>query len=138
MNLLGDPLLRIRQPAEISIQCEEQHQSGATIKLKGISPISGQMHVELVLSRDRLPDGIKTVPAFDGAPEQRQQMQQNYAQASNLVLLQSEQTVAPGDFAVDIPIPIDCRGRCVVRAIVYGADDWASGTQRIKVTRPSK
>ncbi len=138
MNLLGDPLLRIRQPAEISIQCEEQHQSGATIKLKGISPISGQLHVELVLSRDRLPDGIKTVPTFDGALEQRQQMQQNYTQASNLVLLQSEQTVEPGDFAVDIPIPMDCRGRCVVRAVVYGADDWASGTQRIKVTRPSK
>lgn len=138
MNLLGDPLLRIRQPMEVSIQCSKETDAGAKLRVTGTAPMSGKLRLELALSRDRLPEGIKTINEFAGTNEQRELMQSNYDKASDLVLYQSEQDVAPGEFEVDVPVPMECRGRCVLRAYVYGEQDWATGSQRLNVRRTKK
>jgi hypothetical protein len=135
MNLLGDPLLRIRQPIEMPIQCELQPTAGQTVLIHGKSPVAGQLRLELALARDRLPEGINSVANFSGSQDQRETMQQNYSQASDLVLLSKEQEVVHGEFSVELAIPQECRGRCVVRAFVYGDDNWASGSLRVNVNR---
>jgi len=135
MNLLGDPLLRIRHPIDLPIRCEAEPKAGQSLLVSGRSTKPGKLKIELTLSRDRLPDGIRSVSNFQGTDLQRQEMQENYLKASDLVLWKSELEIDSGDFAVEVPIPPECRGRCVVRAFVYGNDGWASGSQRVNVRR---
>ncbi|MEQ1826708.1 MAG: C25 family cysteine peptidase [Pirellula sp.] len=135
MNLLGDPLLSIRHPTELQIHCESKLEAGNTMLIQGRSPFPGKLRLELALTRDRLPDGLRTIANFVGTPEQRQTMQENYLKASELTVVGSEQTVGEGEFSVELLVPNECRGRCVVRAIVYGSDDWATGSQRVIVNR---
>lgn len=135
MNLLGDPLLRVRHPISIPIRCENEPNAGKPISISGRSPHPGKLKVELALSRDRLPDGIRSVSDFHGTDAQRQSMQDNYSRASDLVLVKFEQEIAAGEFSLELSIPPDCRGRCVVRAFVYGKNEWASGSQRVNVRR---
>ncbi len=135
MNLLGDPLLRIRHSLSIPIGCDAETVAGNPIVISGSSPLAGKLKVELVLTRDRLPDGIRTVSDFRGTEEQRKSMQENYSRASDLVLAKLEKNTEAGDFLVELTVPKDCRGRCVVRAFVYGQDEWATGTQRVNIQR---
>jgi hypothetical protein len=138
MNLLGDPLLRIRQPADLALQCPTEADANQELTISGLSPLAGKLKLELVLTRDRLPEGIHIVNDFHGTDVERDAMQANYQQASNLLLQSVEQTVAPGAFSAKLSIPSDCRGRCVIRAFVYGEEDWATGSQRINIRRVKK
>jgi len=135
MNLLGDPLLRIRHPVAMPLECESEPQSGKPLIVSGVAPHAGKLRLELVLSRDRLPEGIRTVSDFQGTDDQRKTMQETYSRASNLVLTKLEKEIPAGDFSVELSIPPECRGRCVVRAFVYGKTEWASGSQRANVRR---
>jgi len=135
MNLLGDPLLQLRQPIEMEIACEAEPIAGTTLVVTGNSPLSGSLQVELVLSRDRLPDGLRPISNYDGSEEQRDRMQENYSRASNLVVTKTEHNIPSGDYRVELEVPPNLRGRCVLRAYVYGESNWASGSRRVKVTR---
>jgi hypothetical protein len=135
MNLLGDPLLHIRHPQPISLECNTTANAGHLVSIAGDAPVAGKLIVELALMRDRLPDGLSGLSRFDGTEEQRQLMQQNYEKASNLVLASHEQSVEKGSFTTELRIPENCRGRCVVRALVYGDEDWAAGSVRVNVQR---
>ena len=135
MNLLGDPLLRISHPVRMPIVCEFEPQAGKPLLVTGSSPQLGKLKIELALSRDRLPDGIRYVNDFQGTEDQRNSMQDNYSRANDLVLAKFEQEISPGEFSAELLVPLDCRGRCVVRAFVYGSNDWASGSQRVNVRR---
>ncbi len=135
MNLLGDPLLRIKHPVPMPIHCESEPNSGRPMVITGNSPNPGKLKLELVWSRDRLPDGIRTVSDFQGTAEQRKAMQDNYARASDLVIVKLEKEIPSGEFSLELPVPSDCRGKCIVRAFVYGKNEWASGSQRVSVRR---
>jgi hypothetical protein len=135
MNLLGDPLLRIRHPVSMPIHCEAEPNSGKPMLVTGNSPNPGTLRLELALSRDRLPEGIRTVSDFQGTDEQRQAMQGNYARASDLVIVKLEKEIPSGEFSLELPVPSDCRGKCIVRAFVYGKNEWATGSQRVSVRR---
>ncbi len=136
MNLLGDPLLRIRHPIGMPIRCSGEPLAGNSMFIAGSSPHPGTLKIELALSRDRLPAGVQTVSGFKGTDEQRKTMQANYSSASDLVLVKSEREIDAGEFSQELSVPEDCRGRCVVRAFVYGKDEWASGSQRVNVRQP--
>lgn len=135
MNLLGDPLLRIKHPVAMPIHCEAEPNSGEPMVVTGSSPNPGKLKLELVLSRDRLPNGIRTVSDFQGTDEQRKAMQDNYSRASDLVIVKLEKEIPSGKFSLELPVPADCRGKCIVRAFVYGKNEWASGSQRVSVRR---
>jgi len=136
MNLLGDPLLRIRQPIELALDCLTDPLAGSTLTVSGSSPIAGRLRLELVLSRDRLPEGLRPLNEYRGTPDELETMQSNYERASDLVLAHTEQQIAEGPFSLDIMVPATSRGRCVVRAFVYADDDWSSGSKRVNVRRP--
>ena len=135
MNLLGDPLLRIKHPGSMPIACEVEPQAGKPLVITGKSLRRGKLKLELTLSRDRLPNGIRSVGNFLGTEDQRKSMQDNYSRASDLVLSKIEQEIAPGEFSIELSVPSDCRGRCVVRAFVYSSNEWAAGSQRVNVLR---
>jgi len=135
MNLLGDPLLQIRQPKEIALRGGDQFSAGQVVTIDGDSPLAGALSVELALTRDRLPTGIKPIERYDSSESVRDAMRANYDAASDLVLWRFEKKIASGSFSIDLPLPSDCRGRYVIRAFVYGDQDWATGSHRIKILK---
>jgi hypothetical protein len=135
MNLLGDPLLRIRQPKEIALRGGDQFFAGQVVTVDGDSPLAGTLSVELALTRDRLPTGIKPIERYDNSETVRDAMRANYDAASDLVLWRFEKKIASGSFSVNLQLPSDSRGKYVLRAFVYGDQDWATGSQRIKILK---
>jgi hypothetical protein len=135
MNLLGDPLLRIRQPKEITLRGGDQFSAGQVVTVAGDSPLAGTLSVELALTRDRLPTGIKSIERYENSESVRDAMRTNYDTASDLVLWRTETKIASGGFSVDLPLPSDIRGKYVIRVFVYGDQDWATGSQRIKILK---
>ncbi|MCU0707073.1 MAG: C25 family cysteine peptidase [Pirellula sp.] len=136
MNLLGDPLLKIPYPETIQLNTPSLLPPGSSVRVEGTTPIAGTLAVELALVRDRLPDGIVPISAYDGSPAQLEQMQSVYDTANDLRVARVEQNVAPGEFGVDVEIPADLKGRCVISAFVYGDTRWAVGSQRVTVRTP--
>jgi hypothetical protein len=135
MNLLGDPLLRIRQPKEITLRGGDQFSAGQVVTVAGDSPLAGTLSVELALTRDRLPTGIKSIERYENSESVRDAMRTNYDTASDLVLWRTEKKIPSGSFSVDLPLPSDIRGKYVIRVFVYGDQDWATGSQRIKILK---
>jgi len=88
------------------------------------------------LVRDRLPEGVVPVAAYDGSPAQLEQMQTTYDTANDLRISRYEQIIEPGKFLATIDVPSDTKGRCVISAYVYGDDRWAVGSQRVTVRKP--
>lgn len=135
MNLLGDPLLRIRQPKEMALRAGDQFFAGQVVTVGGDSPVAGTLSVELALTRDRLPTGIKPIERYDNSETVRDAMRANYDAASDLVLWRFEKKIASGSFSVNLQLPSDSRGKYVLRAFVYGDQDWATGSQRIRILK---
>ncbi|MBU6236334.1 MAG: hypothetical protein KGQ51_00815 [Planctomycetes bacterium] len=136
MNLLGDPLLKLPYPDIIEIEAAETLEPGSTVPIRGTTPIGGRLIVELALVRDRLPEGVVPLSNYDGSPAQLEQMQTTYDTANDLRVARFEQVVAPGEFEMQVAVPDDLKGRCVISAYVYGDDRWAVGSGRVAVRKP--
>jgi len=136
MNLLGDPLLKIPYPDTIAIDVSENLVPGSPAQVRGATLFGGKLVVELALVRDRLPEGVVPVAAYDGSPAQLEQMQTTYDTANDLRISRYEQIIEPGKFLATIDVPSDTKGRCVISAYVYGDDRWAVGSQRVTVRKP--
>lgn len=133
MNLLGDPLLRIPYPNQLPLQSMTTVAPGRPMLLSGESPIAGKLRVELSLVRDRLPSDVSAVVAYDGSSAQHEQMQVSYEKSNQLVVASHDSSISPGRFQVEIDVPADLKGRCVVSAYVYGPSQWAVGSKRVLV-----
>jgi hypothetical protein len=136
MNLLGDPLLRIPYPNHLPLQSMTTVAPGQPMLLHGESPIGGNLRVELSLVRDRLPGDVSAVANYDGSSDQHQHMQRCYERSNQLVVASHDSSISPGPFQVEIDVPADLKGRCVVSAYVYGPSQWAVGSKRV-VVRPA-
>lgn len=138
MNLLGDPLLSIRHPRPLQIEARDVLEAGSDIEASIDVPWSGEMEVELVLHRDRLPPAVGSADSKDGTDSKYQLMQQNYDRANDLVVSQQRLNVQPGVHQVRFETSDDYRGQYVLRARMEGSDDWAVGTKRIQLQRKKK
>jgi hypothetical protein len=135
MNLLGDPLLKIPYPDSVPLSVSSRVDPGSKLQVRGTSPISGALRVELALVRDRLPEGIVPIGSYDGTLQQQAQMQSTYESSNEMTVVSYEQMVAPGDFLIELDVPSELKGRCVVAAYVYGQERWAVGSERVTVRR---
>ncbi|MFN7734328.1 MAG: C25 family cysteine peptidase [Pirellula sp.] len=133
MNLFGDPLLRIPYPDAIALNVPATATAGETLRVEGTAPTDGRLVVELSLMRDRLPEGVTPIDAYDGSAAQLEQMQSTYERSSQLVLSKREANVQAGPFREELIIPASIKGRCVVSAYVYGQEGWAVGSRRIVI-----
>lgn len=133
MNLFGDPLLRIPYPDAIALNVPATATAGDTLRVEGTSPTDGRLMVELSLMRDRLPEGVAPLDAYNGSAAQLEQMQSTYERSSQLVIAKREANIQAGPFREDLVIPATLKGRCVVSAYVYGQDGWAVGSRRIVI-----
>jgi hypothetical protein len=135
MNLLGDPLLKIRQPESLSIKGPNEVLAGENCVVELEIPQSGRMKIELRMHRDQLPSDLIPVGSYDGSDEKRDLMQRNYEKANNLVVWSDIIDVTPGIQTIDVPIPKNSKGKQIVWVRMEQSDGWRVGTHRFNVKR---
>lgn len=136
-NLLGDPMLRMSYPEEVSLESPREAAPGDVIAVKGTSKVAGKAIVELVCRRDLLKHSIEPRERFDPSNKGLAELHQVYDQANDRVWLRKELAIGPGEFAADVEIPRECRGACHVRVFVQGEKEHAIGSTNVFVRLPT-
>ena len=128
IQLLGDPLLRIKRPEKLALtseieQSEVSNDPDDLIRVAGQSPFDGKARVTLSYKRDR----FRFRPARRGEydPDDFASYQKSYEEAQQLVCSEQTIEIAAGDFQVDIPVPEDANGECVVQIYLQGETGYA-------------
>ncbi len=134
-NLLGDPLLRIRRPADISLGAPENITAGETLTVSGHSNMSGRGVVEVVSRRDRLKTEIPTRRHFYLSEQFLRSLDEAYQLANDSVWVRQAFATNGEAFAVNIDLPPETRGPCYVRAWIESPDGAAQGAARVFVHR---
>lgn len=147
MNLLGDPMLRIRHPEPITLNVETTAESGSTLKIKGHSTLAGLLTLDLIIRRDRVPE-----PAKQALQNQKKAAKENATDAAETTLSKTEiydlanqpqlahrtLMIEAGDFETEIEIPADAKGACAVRAFVESQDNWGLGARELTIRATKK
>ena len=118
VNLLGDPLLRLKRPGKLDLRCDSPAIAGKTLEIKGVSSVAGQLTIELVYRRDRFRVRPKRRRKFDDDEQELADYQRTYLQAHDQVCVWKQLTIDAGAFEVSIEVPGDVKGACEVRAMV--------------------
>jgi hypothetical protein len=135
MNLLGDPLLEIRQPESLPIEGPNEVLAGEDCVVQVEIPQSGRIKIELRMHRDQLPADLLPVGSYDGSDEKRDLMQRNYEKANNLVVWSDTIEVMPGIRTINVPVPKNSKGKQIVWVRMEQLDGWRIGTHRFNVKR---
>ncbi len=135
MNLLGDPLLRLRYPQPVELHAPEQAPPGGRLRVEGMAPIDGEGTVELIVARGRLAFTPPPRRAFPTTSDGLSALQAVYAQANDGRLAVVPLVTRAGRFAVELPIPSGVSGPCHVRVYLAGDGAHAAGSREITIAR---
>ena len=141
VNLLGDPLLRLKRPSNVDLQCVGEATAGQTLKIQGVASVGGRLTIELVYRRDRFRVRSKRRRKFEPEDQKLADYQRTYRQAHDQVCVGKQLTIDAGSFETSLEIPRDVKGACEVRAMVVGdgnqKSDMALGSRSIKIVKTS-
>jgi hypothetical protein len=135
-NLLGDPLLRLPLPQEVSVETATEVVAGETLKIAGRCPLSGRGVIELACRRDRTKSVLPARSRFYPTDAFLRSFDAVYAQANDGVWSARSFVATGGEFQAELAVPPECRGPCHVRAFVEGQQDVAAGAAPVFVRRP--
>jgi hypothetical protein len=135
-NLLGDPLLRLKQNDAIDVSSPNSATGGDEIEIAVKSPIAGACKVELICRRDQLKIAVPKRELYLNAEGFLGGLQETYAAANDRCWTASEAKISAGAFSTKLAIPAECRGFCHVRVTVSGEEDYALGTSNLFVHAP--
>ncbi len=130
-NLLGDPLLRLRQPQTIPLTAPAQ--ATATIEIAATIPIAGEATLELVPRRDRQPGLTPRRPRFAATAEVQAEFAETYRRANAPALARVTQRVAPGEAVLRLDVPTGALGPCQCLLYVEGQEDCAAGAADVEI-----
>ena len=133
IQLIGDPLLRLKRPAQLELQVNPVAVVGDQLKVTGVSPEAGNLIIELAYPRDRFRERPRRRVEFDPSDESLEEYQSTYEKIHDLVWVSQTIVVDAGAFEVMLPIPLEMRGRCLVRGMLQTADRLAIGSVPIEV-----
>lgn len=134
-NLLGDPLLRIAHPREVTVNALTQVTAGDRLDVTGRCDVDGRCMVELVVRRDRLTFKPPAREQYREQPGDAAAYDEVYRRANDQCLASKRTTVVAGAWSETLEVPADAHGPCHVRVYVEGADDFALGHADVKVLR---
>lgn len=132
-NLLGDPLLQLIRPAEISFDSPAQVRAGEEIDVQGASPGIEEVEVELVVRRDRLAFEPPPREAYPGASQAADELDTTYARANDRRLAAVLVATAGGRFRAKLRVPAEAIGHCHVRVFQVGGSRLAAGARDLHV-----
>ncbi len=133
MNLLGDPLLRLRYPKPVELQITGYVRAGDRLQVEGISPIAGEGKVELVVARGRLTFPPPARNTFPESSDALLALQETYERANDGRLAVVPLATRAGRFTVELPVPSSAGGACHVRVYLAGDRDYAAGAEGVTI-----
>lgn len=126
-NWLGDPTMRLVHPEEIEVEPPASAGAGQRLALRGTSPHSGQMTIELHRRLGTLPPG-SSARRGEPAPDQAAQ----YALANDTaVAVWPVEIARAGPWEVELPLPADSAGPMRLVLDLQGAEGFATGSQNL-------
>lgn len=136
-NLLGDPLLKISRPSDISVDVPESVRQGEVLLISGTTPIAGRCEIELVYPRKRIPDPAKKLrTAIQKATSDKLDLQQQLFDAANTSVITSKHIPSIQDsFEADFDTKNIPTGQLEVRVSVYGDNGWGVKTMPIEIKK---
>jgi hypothetical protein len=135
MHLFGDPLLRLQKPGKISVSVPAIAQAGTSLRVVGSSPLAGKLCVELAYPRDRFRKRPHYRGRYRGTDLDFNQYQIAYEDAHDLTCEVCVDQVVAGRFELDLQIPNDVSGECVIRCILSADEGFALGSTRLTIQR---
>jgi hypothetical protein len=136
INLLGDPLLRLRHPQQIELHAAASLIGGETLQISGRCRVAGPGVVELVCRRDRTRQSPPPRSRFAPTHQFLQSFNETYRRANDPVWTRRAFHAPGGDFQIELPVPPEAHGPCHVRVHVVGGDTFALGATDVFVSRP--
>lgn len=133
MQLLGDPLLRLKRPQRLGLaimpaepnKAEGEIASfvaGDRFTVSGKTDRPGSILIELAYQRGRLRHRHSVRHEYDSSEDALAKIHQEYLQAHDSVCFRRVIKAEGGTFQADLQIPNDCSGKCDVRAILLGTE----------------
>ena len=144
MQLIGDPLLRLKRPDSLGLRIENVVEkdddnglpvfsAGEKIKVAGTTELTGNLLVEIAYERGRFRHRPSVRREYDSSDASFNQIHEDYLKANDTVCVRKVLEVKGGTFETDLLVPKDCRGACDIRAMVLGAGEVAIDSLPIKV-----
>ncbi|MEO8496193.1 MAG: C25 family cysteine peptidase, partial [Planctomycetota bacterium] len=136
-NLLGDPLLQLDHPQQVTFTAVEEAFAGSEIQVSGTTSINGRCTIELICRRDRLKNRFVARPQYDPRDEALADYTAVYAQANDRQWTTASFACQPGAFETTIQIPSEAQGPCNIRVFVEGEGSFGLGATGLYVQRAS-
>ncbi len=136
-HLLGDPMLRLKHPLPVRLDCADNIQAGATLKIEGDSPIGGKCLIELCCRRDgyTFSPGRRRQPA--DSEEELVSMTTTFRRANNRLWESRQVELKPGPFTIELPVPDNARGFSYARVFIQNPQTYAMAAQSVYI-RPGE
>lgn len=131
MHLFGDPLLRLKKPAEIRLDASDTIQAGEPLVVRGSAPMGGMMTLELCYKRDRFRKRPPRRREYDSSENAFQQYDAVYQETQQLTCWTTRVPIEEGDFEIRVEVPADANGECFVRGMIESNDRFALGAEPI-------
>ena len=132
-NLLGDPMLRLAYPQEITLAAPREGQPGQTVQITGSSTLVGRGTLELVCRRDQMKVAAPVRERFDPTDNGLAALHHVYQQANDRCWARWEVDLPGGKFATQITLPNECRGPCHVRLLVADGSSHGLGSANLYI-----
>jgi hypothetical protein len=133
INLLGDPLLRIRHPRKALVKTRSSASPGDYLDVEIDCDVKGKAVVELVCRRG---DHVVALPhrrTFDGSDAAMKRMNADYDAANQDCWAAGSVDIDSTIVRTKLKIPDKACGHCRVRVYVQGEADFAMGATEIEV-----
>jgi hypothetical protein len=135
INLLGDPLLRLRHAKAVVVNTRSTAIPGDKLEIELNSEVRGTAHIELVCGRGQNVSQLSNRTNFDGSDAGMRRMNAEYRLANDDCWSARSLEVDRETSLATVVIPDSASGECHIRVYVQGERDFANGSARIYVRR---
>ena len=143
MQLLGDPLLRVKRPQQINLTAPSSATAGDTINVSGEVAIaankkSGPVQICVSYQRDRIKHRFKRRRKFASTPMEMAKFQLAYDQARDLVCVKQTVAMVDGKFEGEVKLPDDVHGACVITSTSTDSAVVLAGSAKLDVKKAKR
>lgn len=146
MQLLGDPLLRIKTTNPIDLMAQQSDKTitvsgqvnnfGArSVDLSKLTP-PPKIRLQLCYQRDRLKQRFRRRRNYASTPAVFSKFQEVYDQSRDLVCMQNTVTTdMDGKFRIEVDLPAEVNGQCVVVATAIDQTNYHVGSTKVEIKK---
>jgi len=136
-HLFGDPLLRLHYPRRITLDYPATIGAGQRLAVSGHCDVDGRCSIEVTTLPGRLSFPLPGRGEVNMSAGTRRAVQATYERANQPRIAHAVCDIHQGRFQAELAIPVEARGRYLVRTFVAGTGVCGVGAGRIRVVQPA-